>query len=356
MRPYDDDDSRGRGQGRGKGRHGIHGSVGPLAVRFPAQTDVDLDAEITSAEIQILGLASALVVSVSNGTWSKNGGAFTALAGTVINGDRVRVRHTSSASELTSTTTTLIIGSSVSPFVSTTLNPRATNYDGIVDYYTRAAPLVGAADSKIGIASFWFKFHSTTIAGAAGVIGNSQCAVELYSFESVGIYYMATDFYGLNGGGLVTQVSSDFLTPLDLLWHHAIMSWDSVNGVGSVYLDDVLNYAASATFLNQDTQFSAANWVAGGYYDAPPIPSSIPICTAECFLDPTRYVDLSVEANRRKFITADRRPNPDLTASNGLSAFGAAPLFYSPRGNGTNVGTGGDLTAVGAPSNCGSNP
>jgi hypothetical protein len=86
------------------------------------QTDVVASATITSAPITVswINAPAAISVSGATGTYNKNGGAYTAVAGTVVNGDVVRVRHTASGSAATAVNTILTIGGRSDTFTSTT--------------------------------------------------------------------------------------------------------------------------------------------------------------------------------------------------------------------------------------------
>ncbi len=96
----------------------------PDAFTFTPQTGVARNTQITSSPITVAGINSAADVTVSGGTWNKNGGAYSSAAGTVVLGDVVRVRQTSSASYSTATTATLTIGGVSAIFSATTLaNP-----------------------------------------------------------------------------------------------------------------------------------------------------------------------------------------------------------------------------------------
>ena len=92
----------------------------PDQFSFTDQFSVDLSATITSNTVTITGIDASTTSAVSGGTQSLNGAAFTALDVTVVNGDEIRVRHTSSALELTATNTTLTIGGVSDTFTSTT--------------------------------------------------------------------------------------------------------------------------------------------------------------------------------------------------------------------------------------------
>lgn len=82
----------------------------PDQFSFSDQSGVAQSSTITSAAIVVAGINDVADITVVGGTYSINAGAFTASAGTVVNGDSVRARHTSSASYLTATNTTVTIG------------------------------------------------------------------------------------------------------------------------------------------------------------------------------------------------------------------------------------------------------
>ncbi|MDP4028897.1 MAG: choice-of-anchor D domain-containing protein, partial [Gallionella sp.] len=93
----------------------------PTAFTFTAQTGAALSSVATSDTITVAGINSAANISIAGGTYSKNGGAYTAVAGTVNNGDTVTLQQTSSASFSTLTTATLTIGGVAGTFDVTTL-------------------------------------------------------------------------------------------------------------------------------------------------------------------------------------------------------------------------------------------
>ena len=95
--------------------------ITPDVFSFTAQTGVALSTVITSNVITVAGINSPAPISITGGTYSINGGAYTAIAGTVTNGQTVTVRHTSSAANSTVTTTTLTIGGVSASFTSTTV-------------------------------------------------------------------------------------------------------------------------------------------------------------------------------------------------------------------------------------------
>lgn len=64
----------------------------------------------SSDAVTVSGINAAAAISIVGGTYSKNGAAFTAAAGTVVAGDTVRVALTTSASFSTTNTATVTIG------------------------------------------------------------------------------------------------------------------------------------------------------------------------------------------------------------------------------------------------------
>lgn len=93
----------------------------PDAFTFVDQTDVALSTVIESATITVSGINAAVAISVTGGEYRINGGAWTSSAGTVTNGQTVKLRHTSSASNNTVTNTVLTIGGVSDTFTTTTV-------------------------------------------------------------------------------------------------------------------------------------------------------------------------------------------------------------------------------------------
>lgn len=93
----------------------------PNAFAFTDQTGVALNTVIESDIITVAGIDVPANISVTGGEYSINGGAYTAVAGTVNNGDSVRVRHTSSSNNSTAVDTVLTIGTVSDTFTSTTV-------------------------------------------------------------------------------------------------------------------------------------------------------------------------------------------------------------------------------------------
>jgi len=96
----------------------------PDAFTFTDQSGVARSATITSAAIVIAGLNTTANISITGGTYSINGAAYSSASASnaVSNGDSITVRHTSSAAYHTAVNTVLTIGGVSDTFTSTTLS------------------------------------------------------------------------------------------------------------------------------------------------------------------------------------------------------------------------------------------
>lgn len=94
----------------------------PDSFTFTAQTGAPLDSVITSNEITVTGINASTAISITGGTYSINGGLYTSLSGSVINGNTVSVRLKSSTSYSTQVVATLTIGSMTGDFNVMTLS------------------------------------------------------------------------------------------------------------------------------------------------------------------------------------------------------------------------------------------
>ena len=116
----------------------------PDTVNFTPQTDVSLNVDITSNTITINGINVPIPISISNGVYSKNGGGFTSVATTAVNGDTFAVRHTSANNGLISVTTTFNYGGKTALFTSTT-----KPYDVVPDDFSFTASNNQAVNTTI---------------------------------------------------------------------------------------------------------------------------------------------------------------------------------------------------------------
>ncbi|RZA00179.1 MAG: hypothetical protein EOO68_11580, partial [Moraxellaceae bacterium] len=92
----------------------------PNGFTFTAVTGAAVNAEVTSNDITVSGINQPAAISVTGGEYSVAGGAFTAAASTVTNGQAVKVKVKTSATTNTPTSATLSIGGVTGTFTVTT--------------------------------------------------------------------------------------------------------------------------------------------------------------------------------------------------------------------------------------------
>jgi len=95
----------------------------PDAFSFVDQTNLPVNAEVTSNPITVSGINAPAAISITGGEYSVNGGAFTSTSGTVTNGAEVRVRAIASSEYSTTVSATLAIGGVSDTFSLTTKPP-----------------------------------------------------------------------------------------------------------------------------------------------------------------------------------------------------------------------------------------
>jgi len=92
----------------------------PDAFAFTDVIDCMLSTVYASAAITVAGIDTAADITVTGGEYSINGGAYTSAAGTVVNGDTVAARGTSSGSASTAVNVAVTIGGVSDTFSITT--------------------------------------------------------------------------------------------------------------------------------------------------------------------------------------------------------------------------------------------
>lgn len=217
----------------------------------------------------------------------------------------------------------------------------AIDFDGTNDYLSRSSDLTGNADSKTFTFSCWYYPTSTVM--MVYMVG----AARVYMRQDTSIIrfwgYDATTTTAINVTIPITVASATDT------WNHFLISVDLTDtGKRAIYFNDELMTPTWSTYANSAIDFTdpTHNIIKdGGAYDGGRL--------AHLFLDHD-YLDLSVEANRRNFITADLHPATEATQS------ALSPILYLPMtGPGTpevNAGTGGDFTLNGTIARSGRGP
>lgn len=230
---------------------------------------------------------------------------------------------------------------------------KAVVFDGTNDFTTRGADLTGAADGFEGILSCWVKFNGGDgalqyFSNPAATGGNSvEFTRTAGNKPQVRLFKPGTaqNLY-FSGTGNIVVASG---------WTHILASWDT-NGSGSakisqMYVDDVDVVSEDATGgAASVTDYTLGDWAIGAETDGG---GKLNADMAEYYFNQATDLDLSVEANRRKFITAAGKPE-DLGADGSLPT-GSAPIIYHTVRAGdaasdfaANQGSGGNFSITGA--------
>lgn len=227
----------------------------------------------------------------------------------------------------------------------------SADFDGTNDYMTRGAGLTGAADSKVGILSFWHRMDGgdgaqKAILAASTTVGGASSR-QLVFFNGVSnrlqiVFKDAADATVLNattGASFTTSAS----------WHHFLISWNLATSQCQIYVDDIVD-TNTPSITNANIDYTLADWSIGAQPNG-----SIKLngCLAEFYFNTATSLDLSVVDNRRKFRSVSGKP-VDLGVS-GSTPTGSQPIIYQKIASGgvasdfaTNLGSGGNLTVTGS--------
>lgn len=225
----------------------------------------------------------------------------------------------------------------------------AADFDGSNDYMTRGGGLTGAADSKQGIFSAWARVDGGD--GAERTILSSETG----SGAQINQIRLFTDnrlFIDCGAAGDPFTISLRIRTAGTILagasWRHILASWDVAAAERHLYIDDVSD-VVQVLYNNLNVDYTNADWAIGATTGAF---NKFNGGLAELYYAPGQYLDFSVEANRRKFISAASKPVN--LGGDGSLPTGSAPLVYQRLGAGeavanfaTNRGTGGDFSITG---------
>jgi len=227
--------------------------------------------------------------------------------------------------------------------------PFAATFDGTNDYASRGSIPTGLVDGKAGTTGVWFNLAggdgaNLVICMNTGGIATPRFAVFRNASNKLRIL-------GKNAAGtniLVMDTVASYTAGGG--WKHLLASWDLAAGVGHLYVNDASDRSGVGLTLTNDTiDYANTNWFIGADSSAG---SKFNGSLAEYWFDPA-YLDITVEANRRKFYSAAGKA-ADL-GSNGSRVTGSAPILYHSIRAGeavtafaTNRGTGGNFTITGS--------
>jgi hypothetical protein len=226
--------------------------------------------------------------------------------------------------------------------------PKAVVFDGTNDYLTRGGDLTGIADGKQGTFSCWVDMN--------GGDGSLQHLFVLGS--SFGVRRLADGNWNIQGqtsaGANTLQLSTTgggYTAAFG--WAHILASWDLTNSANRhLYVNDVSNISVG-TYNNNNIDYTAGDAAVGALTTGL---LKLNADVAELWFS-TTYLDLGVESNRRKFVSAGGRPA--FLGTNGSKPTGSQPIVYlkgPASAFATNLGSGGNFSVTGALTNSSSSP
>jgi len=225
--------------------------------------------------------------------------------------------------------------------------PESVDLDGENDYLSRSSDLVGNADGKTFTFSCWLYHTNESIYIYNTTPDNSTTYLSIstndyYSDFSINAYNAAhTRILYITGNNTATIPK--------YTWTSLVLSVDLADsGKRHLYINDVIPTDLTwHTYTNDTSIFAQTYHYVGAIRGIVPASSRL----AHVFLD-YNYRDLSIEANRRLFITDDGKP------ADGQANL--SPILYMPMKDPDtwhiNEGTGGDFTANGTVATSGRGP
>lgn len=223
--------------------------------------------------------------------------------------------------------------------------PNKTNYDGSTNWLNRGAALTGAADGSQGIFFGCITLNggdaSTQIimTGATGFVTIARGATNKFSVQ-------------VSDSGAKTLLAPSLTSyTASATRHTLLMAWDTNFSAGNkilqMYIDDIndigsITDASTAFNVQYTTSDVGIGATSGGLLKTT-------ACMSDVYLCSTTTLDLSVTANRRKFVNATNKP------VNLLTSGAPTGIIYqkNPAASvGTNSGTGGNFTTNGSFSAC----
>jgi len=224
--------------------------------------------------------------------------------------------------------------------VSSAVLADAIDFDGTNDYLSRSSDLVGNADGKTFTFSCWVWSENITPSGDIYWSNNTSFAVYRQGDGTIGI--AAKNSAGTTIFGAVIPAIRQFT------FFNILVSVDLSNTSNRyVFVNDSAQSVTWNVYTNDNIDFTRPDHKVcdGSAY------GKFKSRLSHVYLDYT-YRDLSVEANRRLFITADRKPAANQSALN--------PILYLPLNDptqpGKNLGTGGDFSLTGVVARSGRGP
>lgn len=200
------------------------------------------------------------------------------------------------------TTRNLLIGSGVAVTV-----PESVDFDGANDYVSWASDLTGNADGKTFTFSAFVYYDGTNAPRLYHTRQDGSNYFEIYIANSTD----SLSVWSVNGGTTIVGGTTGTGTLSRNTWNHILVSIDMSNSANRyIFVNDVDVTSTVGVWTYVNNNLKLANATTGPTVAAARYPSAsgqLKGRLAHVFLA-YQYVDLSVESNRRIFITAEGTP------------------------------------------------
>lgn len=234
------------------------------------------------------------------------------------------------------------------------------DFDGTNDYMTRGAGLTGAADSKSGILSLWYRVDGgdgtfrTIIHGATTLAGTTSRFRVRHENDNTLL------IVGVNAAGsTILSLPSATAYTAGATWLHILASWDLATAATHLYINGVDDKNSGSVLATDDSiDYTLADWAIGAQASGGTKTNG---CLAGVYLAPGQYVGFSNSYFLRKYLS--RSGKPVHLGTTGALPTGTAPLIYQNLSDGetvanfaTNRGTGGNFSITGTLGTASSSP
>lgn len=228
------------------------------------------------------------------------------------------------------------------PILSTDFPIYGATFDG-TDYLERTTTLGSVSSPTSILGSFWIRpnlsdtSQRVIIARNRGA-GGAGLTVEFQGGTSILI------ITAINAAGTTTVFNFTGPTLSNSAWHHVLFAYDSGTLTGKLYIDD--SYHSDPTTNLGGTIGNPSSTQIGSFVSTSA--NNLNGGLAEVWIGYGQFSDITVTANRRKFITAAGKPA--LLGSDGSGPTGTRPTIYFRGGEtefATNRGLGGTFTQTG---------
>lgn len=219
--------------------------------------------------------------------------------------------------------------------------PNTVEFEG--DYLNLTSDLAGVSDTKTMFGSFWFRSDNSKWqrilrgTGARVVIEVYPAYVRFSAYNSAGAYILRVEQGGVINGQ----------------WNHILFAIDLEGGLTKeLYINDIDVGMDLFTYVDDFIDYTNGGWAFGGVGV-----DNLDADIADFWFDSNTFLDISVEANRRKFI--DANGNPVFLGTDGSLATGSAPDIFLSGDTATwhtNKGSGGGFTENGTLTTASSGP